>query len=189
MLIALFPVALHAVYILNDQTWRDNGRILSPEAYCLLFFLVSAWSVRPLRHFVTFLMLILAWQFANLGSQEANAAAMKNIFDLAKINRIVTRIEDIAADLYGQKIPLVIVGNLSFGSDQPPFKKTPNRLYGAQFSTETFVNYRQVPIVNFLLGREVVTAPTELELNAALASEHGRRPWPAPEFVLRCATA
>ena len=74
---------------------------------------------------------------------------MKTIFDMAKINRIVTRIEDIAADLYGQKMPLVIVGNLSFGSDQPPFKKTPNRLYGAQFSTETFVNYRQVPIVNF----------------------------------------
>src|SRR5262249_48322413 len=129
-LIALFPAALQLSYIINDQTWRSTGRILSPHAYCLLFFLASAWSLPKCRHLTTLLVSILVYYFCIVGIQETNTAAIKNIFDIAKINRIVARVESVAPDLYRQRLPVVVVGALGL-EPEGRLKKYPNRLYRA----------------------------------------------------------
>jgi hypothetical protein len=86
-LVALFPAALQLSYIINEYTWSTAGRILTPHAYFLLFFLTSAWSVSTFRSFATLLMAVFVYYFCIVGIQETNAAAMKTIFDLGKINR------------------------------------------------------------------------------------------------------
>jgi hypothetical protein len=130
------------------------------------------------------LVTVLVYYFCIVGIQETNAAALKTIFDLGKINRIVTRVESVVPDLYRQQLPVVVVGELALTQEQTErLKRYPNQLYRAQVTTETFVAYRQVQLLNFFLGRDAVTWPTQTQLDAALVSQQGRRSWPAPESV------
>jgi hypothetical protein len=184
MLVALFPAALQLSYIINEYTWQDTGRVLAPHAYCLLFFLTSGWSLPWFRPLATFLVAVLVYYFCIVGTQETNAVALKTSFDLGKINRIVTRLESIVPDLCGRQLPVVVVGQLAFtGEETERLKRYPNNLYKAQVREETFKPYRQVELLNFFLGRDAVSLPTQAQLDAALVSQQGRRPWPAPDSV------
>jgi hypothetical protein len=183
-LVAFFPVALQLSYIINELTWPNAGRILAPHAYFLLFFLTSAWSLPSFRPVATLLVTVLVYYFCIVGTQETNAAALKTIFDLGKINRVVTRLESVIPDLYQRQLPVVVVGELVVTKEQTErLKRYPNDLYRAYVITETFVAYRQVELLNFFLGRDAVTGPTQTQSDAALVSQQGRRPWPAPESV------
>jgi hypothetical protein len=183
VLIALFPAALQLSFIINKFTWQNAGRSLSPHAYGLLFFLASAWSLPKWRQLPTVLVAILVYSFGILGSQAANSAALKNVFDVAKVNRIVARVESVAPDLYRQQLPMVIIGELDL-EPEGRLRKFANRLYGANVITnEAFVYYRQPELLNFFLGHTAVVRPNKLQVDAALASLPGRRPWPAPEAV------
>jgi hypothetical protein len=183
VLVALFPGALQLSFIINQFTWQNAGRSLSPHAYALLFFLASAWSLPKLRYLPTVLVGLLVYSFGILGSQAANSAALKNIFDIEKVNRIVARVESVAPDLYRQQLPIVIIGELDL-EPEGRLRKFPNRLYGANVITnEAFVYYRQPELLNFFLGHTAVVRPNKMQVNAALASLPGRRPWPAPEAV------
>jgi hypothetical protein len=182
-LIALFPAALQLSFVLNKFTWQNAGRILSPHAYTLLFFLASAWSLPKWRRLPTLLIAMLVYCFGIVGSQEANTAALKNVFDVAKLNRIAARVESVAPDLYRQQMPLVVVGELELKSEGL-LRKFPNGLYRSHFTAaETFAYYRQPEILNFFLGHSAVIRPTKTQVDAAVASMPGRRPWPAPESV------
>ena len=182
-LVALFPIALRFVYVINDQTWVNSGRILSQEAYCLLFFLAMSWSMPLLRGIATIIIVILVYQYSIIGAQEANSAAMKTIFDLAKLNRIVNRVESVIPESNPPKTPVVVVGALPFIAEGQNGFRPRDGLYQAHVITETFAPYRQVEILNFFLGRSAVGVPTHAQLTSALASAHGRRPWPAPKSV------
>lgn len=180
-LVALIPPALRASYIVNHYTAPVGGRFLSSHAYALIFLLVSAWSISFLRHAVIAVGVILTYCFAVVASQETNAAALQTIYDLSKINRVAIRIEDVVPDLYEKPRPVVVVGALPL-VQSGTFKRHPNSLYRANTS-ESFAGYRQVEILNFFLGRPGVTSPKKAEIDAALADEGARRPWPAPESV------
>ncbi len=88
-LLAAIPIALQFSYIVNEDTWANVGRILSPQAYVLLFFIAVAWRTALLRPIATVLVAVMIYFFCIVGSQEANAAALKTIYDTAKLNRIV----------------------------------------------------------------------------------------------------
>ncbi|MBS0234088.1 MAG: glucosyltransferase domain-containing protein [Proteobacteria bacterium] len=182
VLIAVFPIALQTSYLINDATWRNSGRILSPEAYSLIFFASMMW-LHPRLHFLSTLLISgMIWQFAILGSQRVNEAAMKTIFDFAKINRIVQRIENVTPDLYAGEKPIVIFGNLPFGQ-VASFRSVRDRIYGAQILSESFADYRQTEIMNFFLGRQAVRKATLPEFEAVLANPQQHGVWPAPDSV------
>jgi hypothetical protein len=46
-----------------------------------------------------------------------------------------------------------------------------------------FEAYRQVEILNYLLGRDVLLRPTTAQAAKSLLSTRGRLPWPARESV------
>ena len=176
-LVILIPPALRASYVINSQTWQNVGRILSPHAYLLILFLMTTWSVDLLRRAGIVACAVLIYCFAVVASQETNAAALQTIYDLSKINRIVSRIEELGPDAKS----VVIVGHLPL-VPRVPFRRYENRLYRSN-KAESFAAYRHVDILNFFLGRERITWPKEAEVEAALAGVGARRPWPAPESV------
>jgi hypothetical protein len=182
LLILLLPPALQASYLVNDQTWHFSGRILSADAYLLACLLALGWSVVPLRAVVTVAAWLMIYFFSLLATQAVNAAAMVTIFDLGKINRIVARMESVVPDLYDRPRAVVIVGDLTFASRQQ-FTGYSRFPYGAGLDTEAFANYRQVEILNFFLGREILMRPSNVEVSAVLSGAAGHRPWPAPESV------
>lgn len=181
LLTGLAPAALQLTYIINDQAWRSNGRLLTSHAYFWLFLLTSIWTWERFRAVASVLLALFVYLFGVVGSQETNAVALKHIFDVEKINRIAARVESAVPDLYLKPHPVVVVGHKWF--DARKFKQLNNVTYTAHLRSETFEVYRQIEIMNFFLGGEVLTQATGAERDAALADAASRRPWPAPESV------
>lgn len=182
LLILLFPVAFQASYVVNDETFATSGRILTAHAYFLVFFMAAGWSVAAFRRLVTAAACVMIYFFAIVAMQAVNAAAMITIFDLSKINRIVSRVESVAPNLYDQPRGLVVVGNLSY-RDRQEFSSYGSGPYGAGLGSEAFASYRQVEIVNFFLGNHILATPTKAQVAAVLAGAATHRPWPAPDSV------
>ena len=191
LLAALIPPALHLSSIINAKTWIGAARIMAPQAYCLLFFIASIWLVNWLRWFATALVMIFVYYFAIIASQETGELAMRQIFNVNKINRIVARVENVIGDFELRDFPVVVIGDIKTyttrgrGSGPTSMRMFKNELYGSKARSEVFSEYRQEQILNFFLGRIGVNIlkPTRAQVAAAIASQSGRRPWPASDAV------
>jgi hypothetical protein len=132
----------------------------------------------------TGILAVLLYFFVIDGSQEMNAAALKRIYDVEKLNRIVSRIDTVVPELGETPLPIVVIGGLDYGGEQRQRLKSYGlKPYYWQDVTETFAPYRRVELLNFFFGHNYVTWPTKAQVDAAVTSVQGRRPWPAPEAV------
>jgi hypothetical protein len=183
ILAALVPLALQLSFIVNDRT-PVVARVLAPQAYCLLFFIASMWLARELWPVATALAAIFVYYFSIIGIQETNAAAMKQIFDVSKTNRIVARLETVVPDTAQGAIPVVKIGYLE-PNKQPSQRKLANNLFYPRVRYEFINNFCEPGLFNFFLGRQGLTLirPTKAQVNAAIASQVGRHPWPALDSV------
>jgi len=182
MLLALIPLALRAAYIINGNTYENNGRITYVNGYALVFFLAAALHRPLLRWCAMGMLLLLFYVMAVVGTQETNAAAMKTIYEMNMINRLAARIEDQTKGLYEGERALVVIGAL------PTFPHQQYVRYGnlkmqphSRFTAFPF--FRQVEILNFLFGRVLLKAPTATQVERATASAKDRKPWPAADSV------
>jgi hypothetical protein len=180
VLLAAFPLVLQLTYIINDMTWRNAGRILTAHAYFVLFFLVSAWALPRLRMASITVLGIMIYFFVIVGVQETSAAALKTVYDLQKLNRIVARMEPL---LSPGGIPVVAIGSMRQSRVVERKRSYPNRLYRPNITKDTFAPYRQVAILNFFLGHDLLRVPTRGQVEAAVGSAKGREPWPSPDSV------
>jgi hypothetical protein len=192
MLVGLIPLALQLSFIINNNTEAHAaGRILAPQAYCLLFFIACLWLYKQSQQVATVLAAIFVYYFAIIGTQETGELAMRHIFNVGKINRIVAKLEMIIRDTDMHDVPVVVIGYLEpdtthwNGSQPAPMRKFANELYGSEARSEVFNVYRQDEILNFFLGQIGLTVvrPTQAQVDAAIASQWGRRPWPASDAV------
>lgn len=181
ILLGLMPIALRSSYIINSVTWQYSGRINFPGAYVLVFFLAVAALITRFRLPVLLTTGVFVYFSLIVATQESNHAYFKTIFDLGKLNRIVSRIETVVPDLYARSRPVVVIGHLRMENQR--FKRFTNAGNYSQFNTESFQVYRQVEILNFLLGRDVFVYPTNEQRDAAFASAQSKQPWPADESV------
>jgi hypothetical protein len=183
LLIACVPPALQLSYIVNDETWASAGRILSVHLYLVGFAVVVVMGASALGRIAGGAgFAVLIYFFVIVVSQEANSAALREVHDTAKVQRIVTRVEQAVPDVLASQRPVVVIGELPFQS-QGPLKRFPNRLYTAHVTSEPFVAYRQTEILNFFLGRPVIVAPTEAQVASAVRAAGTHRAWPAPDAV------
>lgn len=177
----LIPVALRAPYIIDKHSWENAGRITFANGYALLFFLSCALRMAWSRKIVAGMLALFVYFFAILGTQQSNAAALKTIYDLNMINRITARIEAQVGDLYEKDHPLVVIGQY------PAFSLSKYLRYEnvprAHVQSDAFAPYRQVEIINYFLGRDVVRRPTPAELERAVASLGGHHRWPSQDSV------
>ena len=182
ILVVAIPPALELAYVVNSLTWTNNGRILFVHAYFLAFALALALRDPFLRRAAQIVAALMVYFFAILATQESNAASLREVFDVAKMNRILARVEELAPPSDGKLPSLVVIGELSFAS-KSPLRSVPNNTYFAHVRSEPFVNYRQVEIMNFLAGHSMVQAPTPDEIALARAAARDRRPWPSLNSV------
>jgi len=182
LLILAIPPVLQLSFVINSEAYSNSGRILSVHGYFLCFAFIAALAPATLRGIPLLLQGALIYFFAIVATQESNQASVKNVFDSGQVNRIISRIETTVPDVGSKVHPLVVIDQFSF---QPArrLRAYPNTLYGSQVRTTTFVNYRQVEIANFFIGKEALRSPTTAEVAAAVRSACGRKPWPATESV------
>jgi hypothetical protein len=182
VLLLLVPPAAGALEIINRKSWPNAGRIVFVYGYALMFFLGYALLVRRMRTIALGILATSLYCFVVLGTQEANAAAFKTVYDLGMINRIASRIESVAEDLHQKQYALVVAGHYP---DFPRSKyvRVPNKSNHAQLQIFTFAVYRQTEILNYVLGRDALGTPSAAQVGRALMSAQGRQPWPARESV------
>ncbi len=182
ILLLLIPVTLRASYIVNKNSWENAGRITFANGYALLFFLSCALQAVRMRYLAAGILTTCVYFFLVLGTQESSTAALKTIYDLNMINRIASRIESVVADLYQNRYPLVVVGHYP-EFERSRYVRTPNRNNAPHVESFAFEAYRQPEILNYFFGQEILLRPTPVQLEKALSSVEGRRPWPARESV------
>jgi hypothetical protein len=192
LFLILIAIALQLSLIINDNTYEHAARILTPYAYCLLFFIASLWLNKYLQPVATIIAAIFVYYFAIIGMQEAGELAMRHIFNVTKINRVVARIEVLMADVDKDEVPIVVIGyltpNTSYWKDTPqpaPMRKFTNEFFSPQARSEVLNVYRQDEIFNYFLGRTGLTVvrPTQNQVDDAIASQWGKRHWPASDSV------
>jgi len=184
--ILLLPVALNGASIINNSSPGDRGRFVAAYAYGLVFFLAQAMRVRWLRYPALALAALVLWFFLALAMQQTNAAQFKNTYELAMINRILSRLEPLITATSDQPAqPVLIVGRY------PPFDLGPYVRWRGDvdaphlLASEIFAPYRQTEMLNYLLGRELLRRPSAAEIDHALPRLRGTPPWPAQESVFR----
>ncbi len=181
-LLLLIPVVLQASYIINKNSWVHAGRIVFVNGYALLFFLSCGFQAQKTRKLTLGIATACLYFFIVVGTQESNAAAFKTVYDINMINRIGSRIETVVEDLYERKYALVVAGHYpEFARSR--YVRMPNVRNEAYIRRFAFAGYRQEQILNYLFGKNILRRPTPAEMDKALASVRGRRPWPSGESV------
>ena len=180
ILIGLLPPALNLSFIVNEQSWRA-GRILFPQAYAMAFFLAAALTVTAFRVLVVPISVLIIYFFAIVGMQETNTAAFKSMFELATMNRIVSRMEAVAPRIDSDSMPIAVIGRLHFNDRR--YRRFTNTLYHPHIRSDAFAPYRQREFVNFFMGRDAAIGPSAEELSQVIHRTAGRRPWPATDSV------
>ena len=97
------------------------------------------------------------------------------------INRFAVQLEKYAA---AGNYSLLVVG------DPPSFPlrqyvKYPPRFNTAHVFTPTFVNYRQIEMINFMLGKGVFHNPSMAQVASAILLLESKQPWPSPECIFQ----
>jgi hypothetical protein len=182
ILLSLIPLAVRASYIINGNTYENNGRITYVNGYALVFFLAAALHRPLLKWCAMGMLLVLFYVMAVVGTQETNVAAMRTIYETNMINRLAVRIEEQTEDLYEGERALVVIGALpEFPYDRYVRYRNLKTQPHSRFTAFPF--FRQVEILNFLFGRVLLKAPTAAQVERATASAKDRKPWPAADSV------
>lgn len=182
LLLALLPPSLSLAFIVNDQAPQFAGRLLSAHAYFVAALAAFVLGFARLRPFSTILVAALVYFFAIHAAQEITAASLRNDYQMLQLNRIVQAVERTVPDLYERRRALVVIGD-PVPFDASRIVRESDDGYHSQLDTTMFIHYRQVLILNSLLGHDVFVSSDEREKEIAKAACAGRRPWPAAESV------
>ena len=178
-LIALLPIGMRLSYVINQETFADIARVMPSVAFMAAF--ASAICLGRLKIIAVGASLIVAWSSFTALTQESNAAAMKTWHETAMVTRIVARIEPLLQP--GEQNALVVLGNPKF--DDALYLSAPDRPLRPQTKKPAFLSYRQIAIMNFMLGDNVVTGPSNEQRERARNAAEGHEAWPAPDAVFR----
>lgn len=188
VLVALLPVALNGASIINNASPTDRGRFVAAYAYLVVFGLAQILRQRRLRLPVLALASLLLWSFFSLAVQQTNAAQFKTNYDTASINRILTRLEPLIEVSSGPPPapqPVLVVGRYPAFSLEP-YVRWPGSTDAAHLLVnDSFAPYRQIEMLNHLLGRPQLRRPTADEIEQVLPRVQRTPPWPAPGSVFR----
>lgn len=179
----LTPLAIHAPYVINNHSPSDAGRILAAYGYCFAFFVSMGLAKRFARAVCAIGAAVCLYFFVILATQESNAAALKTIYEINTINRIVARAESVAGQEHAsQPLPVVIAGQYS-SFDRAKYVNNFTGPLTPHITSYAFKNYRQVQMLNFFVGKDVFRSPTKAEVATAVDSMTSKAPWPSNESI------
>lgn len=182
VLVMLIPLALGISYVINNNTWHNAGRITTAFAYCFVFFCAYGLTNSATKWICGPVLLVSAFFFGILATQTANAAAFKSIYDINFINRIAARVDEFTDRATQQRIPIVVAGHYP-AFQNANFIRFPTDGHKAHLFSDAFAPYRQVSMLNFFLGVDVLREPTAAELSQAVAGMVGKPTWPSTGSV------
>ena len=189
--VLLSPLAINATWIVNREAWPTPGRLYTAYAYFFLFYLAFLLRCRIFSKLSEVAALAILVLFFTLASQQANALAMKTIYEVSFVNRIVQRVEPLLpeATATGAKPALVVVGDIP-AFDVRQYIRFPARLGTSHaLTTGAFIWYRHIEIFNFFVGRQDVRRPSMSEQKMVIDRSHNVEPWPSEQATFRTSQA
>lgn len=178
--LGLLPFAMHASHLISIQTY-DAGRIMMPTVYLSAFLplmLLAITRPRPLRIAVLVVAFFMCYRFVIASAEAGHLAHLRSLYEMQFANRLTSRIEPMLADTPRRRPALVVVGRRRLPAVLKPSIRTRSNL-----NEQSFVSYREVEMLNFLLGRDVLAFPNEAQTKRALDYAARHPVWPAKESV------
>lgn len=180
VLLALLPIGIRLAFVVNETTWPDAGRLATPYAFAFAF--LAAMALRTVAVVGFAATTAALYGFIFIAVQENSFMQMKSLYEVATINRIVARIENLLPDETIR--PLVVVGALPM-TEPSRVLEYPKRPFRPQVWHPAFIFYRQPEVANYFLGRPILNYPTKAEVDAAVADSESKPSWPSPQSVYR----
>lgn len=183
LMLSLVPIALRVSYILNNQTWENVGRILTPHLYLLAWAYAALATAAPwVQRLSRAGFLLLAYFFIIVAAQESTSAALYDRYNTSRLDRIQNDIAKARATINAASPPLVVIG-LTDRSYIDRVRRYANQLYRAGVRSDPFAPFRQIEITNFFIGKDAVSKPTRAQVATALEASKGHPDWPQPGSV------
>lgn len=179
--LCLLPIALYASFIVSAKSYWGSGRFFVPFAYLTAFLgivLLETSSRRRLRQLVMLAVLFFCYRFTLVNADLGHLAHLRTTQELHFVNRLVTRIEAVITPAAAAPYPVVIIG-------EPPLPGflLPPQVIGSNLNQRGFIDYRQVELLNFLLGTNRLGRPASEQVQRALEYAARQESWPGAGSV------
>jgi hypothetical protein len=179
--ICLLPFALHAAYMVSPQSYFA-GRFLMPIAYLTAFLplmLLKMVRRKPaLQWPVVGIILFVCCRFVLIDADDGHLARLRTTYEFQFASKLASRIELSLPATPHEHYALVVIG-------QPPLPALLNPVVDSKsnLNARSFIQFRDVEMLNFFLGRNLLSYPNRDQVNRALRSASHLSIWPEKESI------
>ncbi|MDD3517100.1 MAG: glucosyltransferase domain-containing protein [Chromatiales bacterium] len=183
--VALLPLALYAPFVISREAY-PAGRTLTPIVYLIAFaatLLMTPGWLRILRWPALAVALFLCYRYVLIDAETGHLAQLRTTYEFHFVNRLAARVEQVAADA---PAPVERYALVAIGLPPTPPIVTPSVRSMRNFSNlshKAFTWYRSIEGLNFLLGKDLLKHPTQMQVQRGLKNAEGRGVWPAEDSV------
>lgn len=175
ILIAAMPLAIMASYVINSESFDNTGRLVGGYPYAFAVFALPLLTFQLTRWLGGAVVGLATYGFAFIAVQENSYIAAKNNYETQTLNRLIDRIELMLPN--DEPAPIVVIGR--FTLDQlDKIVQFPKRPLRPHTTLPSFATFRHASLTNYLAGRELVTEPTQLQVDRAIVDAQSHRLWP-----------
>lgn len=178
--LGLLPFAMHAPHLISLRT-PAAGRTMMPTVYVSAFLplmLLAITRSRALRGAALVVACFMCYRFVVASAEAGHLAHLRSLYEMQFANRLTSRIEAMLDDTPRRHAALVVVGR-----GKLPEVLTPSIRTRSNLNEHSFVRYREVQMLNFLLGRDVLAFPNQAQTKRALDYAARQAVWPAEGSV------
>lgn len=180
-ILILLPFVLQSVFILSSGKAEYEGR--SHYIYSFIFLISAMFLLKLIQEkYTNFMALpfLVIFIFFSINTQQiTNYLTYKNIYDKNYVNRIVARIEPLLNS--NKKYKLVIFGTIPqfWVANQIRYTN-----YLPHYTRSFFQPYRQVQILNYWLGYDILTYPDDIDIQKAEVAVIELQTYPQQNFAI-----
>jgi len=163
--LCLLPFALHAPYMVSPKSYLA-GRMLMPITYFTAFLPLALLLVgrgRGLRWMVVSVGLFMCCRFVLIDAEAGHLAHLRTTFEFEFVNRLASRIEEALTLVPNERYALVVVGHPAMPAVLRPSVESRSNL-----TERSFIHFRDVEMLNFVLGRDLLFYPNKAQVRRGL---------------------
>jgi hypothetical protein len=178
--LCLLPFALHAPYMVSPKSYLA-GRMLIPIAYFTAFLplaLLMVERTRAIRWAVVAVSLFMCGRFVLIDAEAGHLARLRTTYEFEFVNRLASRIEEGLNLVPNERYALVVVGHPAMPAVLRPSVESRSNL-----TERSFIHFRDVEMLNFVLGRDLLFYPNKAQVQRGLEYAAQHSIWPAKDSV------
>lgn len=189
------PIATYSTFLITKKAYWGAGRFFVQYAYFVSFLCLASLSMvrtKLIRNVIFFCIILLVYNFTITNARSTQMAYFRSIHELHFVNRLADKIEAKIVGLNKQhgNYRLVVVGDIPqypqlIRSRWPLWIKDVRNVQHvwANIESRGFTYFRQIELVNFMLGWRAVNHPRPKDVESAKEYARSHNPWPHADSV------